>query len=82
MEKTYKIVEQHEKLIEYTFHNSHQVRAPLARILGLINLIQLNMAKPEEMDSILDEIRRASDELDKVITRMNAILEDDNNLKV
>lgn len=80
-EKTYKIVEQHERLIEYTFHNSHQVRAPLARILGLINLIQMGMAKPEEIGPILDEIRRASDELDNVIAKMNAILEEDRNLK-
>ena len=82
LEKTYKIVEQNEKLIEYTFQNSHQVRGPLARILGLLNLIKLGMVKPEEMDSVLAEIINASDELDNVVKRINDMLEDGNNQKI
>ena len=75
-EKTYKILEQNQKLMEYTFHNSHEVRGPLARILGLTNLITMGMAKPEEMDSILKEITKASNELDTVIQHINEILKD------
>jgi tetratricopeptide (TPR) repeat protein len=74
-EKTHKILEQNQKLIEYTSHNAHQVRGPLARILGLINLINLGMVKPDEMEFTLKEISKASDELDSVIREINDILQ-------
>jgi tetratricopeptide (TPR) repeat protein len=75
-EKTRKILEQNQKLLEYTSHNAHQVRGPLARILGLINLINMGMVKPEEMEFTLKEISKASDELDSVIQEINEILQE------
>jgi len=75
-EKTRKILEQNQKLLEYTSHNAHQVRGPLARILGLINLINMGMVKPEEMEFTLKEISKASDELDSVVQEINEILQE------
>jgi signal transduction histidine kinase len=40
-ERTKDIQSLNQKLIEYAFFNSHKVRGPLARILGLIYLIRL-----------------------------------------
>jgi signal transduction histidine kinase len=69
--KSSKILEQNEKIIEYSFHNSHRVRGPLARILGLIGLVQGGMITQEEIKYVLHEINLASLELDAVIREIN-----------
>lgn len=40
------------------------------------------MVKPEEMDSVLNEISIATDELDIVVKRINSAVENDNNLRI
>ena len=39
--RTERILDQNEKLIKYAFINSHEIRGPLARVLGLLYLINL-----------------------------------------
>ncbi|HLT82277.1 MAG TPA: hypothetical protein VKZ86_14715 [Cyclobacteriaceae bacterium] len=59
-------------LREYAFVNAHHVRAPLARVLGLIYLIELEngMArKPERLDRIKLEARR----MDAIIQQINEV---------
>ncbi|NOT75876.1 MAG: tetratricopeptide repeat protein [Cyclobacteriaceae bacterium] len=70
-EKTSKIFEQNEKLIQYTFHNSHRVRGPLTRILGLINLVKIGAIKENETGFLLSEIDNAANELDSVLKEIN-----------
>ena len=53
--------------------NSHDVRAPLARIMGLCLLLK----NPENCDieeDCIDKILLSCDELDQVIKRMNDLL--------
>ncbi len=70
-EKISKIIEQNDRLDEYTFHNSHRVRGPLTRILGLISLVKIGAIKEEEIGFLLNEIDNASHELDNVLKEIN-----------
>lgn len=59
-------------LKEYAFVNAHHVRAPLARVLGLIYLIELENGydgQPERLHRIKTEARR----MDSIIQQINDI---------
>lgn len=74
-ERTDKVIAQNQKLIDYAFRNSHNVRGPLARILGLVNLITI-----ENKDTNTDYVSRLSEsaeELDASIKTMSKLLEDE-----
>jgi tetratricopeptide (TPR) repeat protein len=76
-ERTRKIESQNKKLREYAFSNSHEVRAPLSNLLGLIDLSKHpNVDKKEQLE-ILEQIYLSAIELDDVITRVNKILEEE-----
>lgn len=61
------IEEQNEKLKEIAWTQSHIVRAPVARLMGLINLIKDDELEFEEKDEILNFIIKSADEIDSVI---------------
>jgi signal transduction histidine kinase len=65
-----------EKLREYSSLNSHKVRAPLARIMGLMNLIALEKKGTgnETLDNYLNLLRITADELDGIIREINTHL--------
>jgi signal transduction histidine kinase len=46
---------------------SHVVRAPLARLMGLISVIDMNEELPAETKKIMDYIIKSAHELDDVI---------------
>ena len=73
-ERTKQIFHQNKKLAEYTFMNAHKLRAPVASILGLINLIQ--HAGPSEQKIILNYLRTCGEQLDSTIRAINRNLED------
>ena len=64
---------QAEILKEYSFINSHHVRAPLARVLGLVDLIQI-----ENHDNVssgyIQKIKRDAEELDGILKKMNNVI--------
>ena len=61
------------KLTNYAWTHSHEVRAPVARILGLLNLVKIdkNLDKEFFTKTLLDTAR----ELDDIILKMNRVLE-------
>jgi len=61
------IEEQNEKLKEISWLQSHVVRAPLARIKGLIPLINQVKEDITERDMMLDYLSISANELDEVI---------------
>jgi PAS domain S-box-containing protein len=62
------IEEQNKILKEIAWIQSHVVRAPLARMLGLIDLISLSEDEvSDEISFCLNEIMKSSEELDKII---------------
>jgi len=62
-----------ETLKEYAFVNAHHVRAPLARVLGLIDLIELEGQTNSSSDA-LHKIKRDAQEIDIILRKINAII--------
>lgn len=75
-EKTLRILQQSERLIKYAFQNAHNVRGPLARLMGLVGILRIKEIDSAEVPFILNEIEKASAELDAVIKEINTSLED------
>ena len=65
------IEEQNNKLKEISWLQSHVIRAPLARIMGLINIIRDIEEDEVEKEKILDYIVLSANELDDVIRNIN-----------
>ena len=62
-----KIKEQNKMLREIAWMQSHVIRAPLARIMALINLSRLHKERGKSMEKIFDMVAISAEELDKVI---------------
>jgi PAS domain S-box-containing protein len=61
------IEKQNKKLQEIAWTQSHVVRAPLARMMGIVNLIkELNIASPECAE-LLEHFNGSANELDNII---------------
>jgi len=67
------LIEQNSRLEQFTFIISHNLRAPMARLVGLSSL--LNLSKEEkEKTNIIDLMVRSTSELDNVIKDLSLIL--------
>ncbi|MGC1241568.1 MAG: PAS domain S-box protein [Chryseosolibacter sp.] len=64
------IQKQNEQLKEIARIQSHDVRAPLARMMGLVNLIQKGLGKDQEVPHLLHDITLCANELDTIIRRI------------
>lgn len=73
-ERTAKVKIHLRQLENYANMNSHEVRAPVARILGLMNLINLEKNELQKND-LLKKLNSTTAELDEVIKKMNRLLE-------
>lgn len=62
-----KIKEAYEKLKSIAWTQSHLVRAPLARILGIINLIETQKDSLDDLMYWLDQLKTSSEEMDEII---------------
>jgi signal transduction histidine kinase len=74
LEKTNKeLIEHNNQLEQFAFIAAHNLRAPLTRVLGLANLIQMG---PTEADKqiALEKLITSAHDLDQVIKDLNAIL--------
>lgn len=66
--------EQNRQLLEYAFINSHKVRGPLARVLGLVDLIK-STGSEEDRKLFLEKLEESAFELDHMVTEMNKVLQ-------
>lgn len=73
-ERTKTIKEKNKLLTEYAYFNSHQIRGPLARILGLIHL--LNMEYKDSFGGHLAMLQQAGTDLDDAIHTINKLIDD------
>lgn len=65
-----------QKLEQYAFMTAHNLRAPVARLLGLTHLLDIGAdAEKSEWINILSKIKEEGDSLDAVIKDLNTILE-------
>jgi hypothetical protein len=73
--KTQALTERNRKLEEYAHFHAHQVRAPLARILGLVIVLQ----KTDKQDLVevlfcVEKVNEAARELDQIMQEFNVHL--------
>jgi len=69
-----KLNEQFEVLMKYAFINSHEVRAHVATLLGLVNLFKEGHITEEERDQVIKLIASETAELDKVIRGLSSLI--------
>lgn len=72
-QRTKEIESKNKKLAEYSFTNAHELRAPVARILGLIHL--LDYANMAEGQKIIERLKVSAEELDSATRTIGARLE-------
>lgn len=73
--RTTELEERNYQLTEYAFINSHLLRAPLARILGLTDLIRMESTDPKTQE-LMNKLFNSCQELDEIIRLMSAQLSD------
>jgi len=75
-ERTEKAKEAQQHLLQFAFLSAHELRGPLARILGLNYLLKMKAVKPEENPMILYQVDKAAQEMDFVVKEITRTLED------
>ncbi|HEY3429743.1 MAG TPA: hypothetical protein VGK39_03635, partial [Cyclobacteriaceae bacterium] len=75
-ERTHEVKMRNDKLVEYAYFNAHKVRGPLARILGLINLLEMDKEE-SDLNVFLEKMRTSALELDEVVREINKKLDTD-----
>jgi ligand-binding sensor domain-containing protein/signal transduction histidine kinase len=73
--RTQKLVDYNQQLEQYAFITAHNLRAPVARILGLGQLLNLKNMTSQEKEICLEKLQFSTLELDQVIKDLNTILE-------
>jgi len=76
-QRTAKIQNQHNQIIKYAFKNAHEVRAPLARILGLSYLWTKEKLSEKNAYEFMEKINHEANVLDKTVRDLNIILQDE-----
>jgi len=73
--RTNELTEYIQQLEQFTFISSHNLRAPVARILGLGNLLDLKGLTSEDATNIHLGLIETAREIDRVVKDLNLILE-------
>ena len=72
-ERSEKIILKNEQLTKYAFTNAHNVRGPLARILGLISVLKLETDR--DYTFFFDKVKDEAESMDKILKEINEELE-------
>ncbi len=75
VESNKELIDQNHRLEQFTFITAHNLRSPVARILGLGNLLSLPNVDEDEQKMIVQKMVKSSVELDEVIHDLGKILE-------
>jgi hypothetical protein len=73
-ERTVELEMQNRLMAEYAFINAHLLRAPLARVMGLVTLLRI-LTQPHEILQVITYMEQATQELDEVVHNINQVLE-------
>ncbi len=79
LHRTQELETQNTQLTEYAFINSHLLRAPLSRILGLSYLLTKEATSIKDQE-LLNALMASTNEMDAIIRRISDILYDGTNL--
>ncbi|MEX0598833.1 MAG: PAS domain S-box protein, partial [Candidatus Paceibacterota bacterium] len=67
-ENQLKSIQQQNKILrEIAWTQSHTLRAPLARIMGLVEFIKLKGSEDKELEEIIQHINTSAHELDEIV---------------
>jgi PAS domain S-box-containing protein len=75
VERTRLLSLRNQQLKDYAFFNAHKLRAPIATILGLYQVMDLGIT-PEEMDLIIAKLRESIILLDKMVKKSQSLLDE------
>ncbi|WP_333819545.1 two-component regulator propeller domain-containing protein [Ohtaekwangia sp.] len=81
-ERTKELVAYNHQLEQFAFIAAHNLRGPVARILGLGQVMELSQNKPDDERIIFNKLIITTQELDRVVKDLNTILEIRNNNKL
>jgi len=73
------LIQSNNELRQFSFNVSHNLRGPVARLLGLTNLIQ-GAVDPKEIPKIIQFIQRESLDLDGILKDLSTIIDIRNDL--
>jgi signal transduction histidine kinase len=68
------LIDQNNQLEQFAFISAHNLRAPLARILGLAHIMELSDVQ-QEKESVMQRLVTSTKDLDNVIRDLNTILD-------
>jgi tetratricopeptide (TPR) repeat protein len=74
-QRTSALQEKNKKLEEYAYFNAHQLRAPVASILGLISVFY-QTTSGQDKEQVIAHLKQSSENLDQVIKSINNSLEE------
>ena len=69
------LVQRNNQLEQYAYITAHNLRAPVARLKGLVYIFEKIGAPDNQTREVVDKITSSALEMDEVLTDMNAILE-------
>ncbi|MEQ8926620.1 MAG: hypothetical protein RLO81_12445 [Fulvivirga sp.] len=76
IEDVYSELQEKKSVIsDYVFQNSHEIRGPVATMLGLIHLLELKSLDATEKSKIINNIKQTCESLDLQIRTINRRLE-------
>jgi len=73
--RTQELLDYNQQLEQFAFISAHNLRAPVARILGLGQLLDLTRGNKDDRDQIYPKLVQTARELDAVVKDLNTILE-------
>ena len=73
--RTQTIINQNKRIIHHAFINAHKVRSPLARILGLVNLIGHEAELNKNGQELLKHLNQSATELDDILKEVRVNLD-------
>ncbi|MES2559561.1 MAG: PAS domain-containing protein [Bacteroidota bacterium] len=72
---TQDLTERNKNIDQFSYIVSHNLRAPVANILGLCELVKLEYIDAKDLPEVMDALLTAAQKLDEVIMDMNEILQ-------
>lgn len=69
------LIKHNNQLEQFGYIASHNLRSPVARIMGLTSLAKMGESSQQEINEILEKLHESSIDLDEIIHDLNSILE-------
>ena len=79
--RTKVIIDQNKKLVYHAFVSAHKVRSPLARILGIVNLIKHDVELTEKGKELYSHLKLSAQELDDILREVRVSLNESDYMK-